>query len=289
MNHCTVLAADPRHALQWREADVGRAVRRDKDVLATLLPDERVALDLIRNAAGHDLAAVIRRLAGAEILRIGRDCGLGDQAALEALIRSNAEDAPDRPVIFWFERAMSERDEPQERLHWPPVDASSLSLGKRIWAVMALSLHLEPFATAHVPRDLVGDPARARAFKDVLLSGWRAEIHHTLLDELTTASRATATALIASDLAVDRLVLHASCLDAALRTQASRDAALFARTLLRGLSPAEVDGLRGALLVGYRHRYLLSGSAHAGFRMILSDLLSAKQLVRVSGAFAALA
>lgn len=111
---------------------------------------------------------VIRgRKIGVKMLEISRDHWLGDQTALEALVRFTGEELKHQALFRAIERLVGEGMPDGYEFLPQPNDVASFVLSKSTWAVLALTCHIELFTQAHYRQSIEPDENLSELYKDV--------------------------------------------------------------------------------------------------------------------------
>src|SRR6202007_1124929 len=118
------------------------------------------------------------------VLEVSRDHWLGDQSALEALVRFGDEEIKHQELFRRVERMVA-AGMPRGYTFAPEPNAvASAVLSKSTWAVLALTCHIELFVLAHYRKSIEADENASELWKDVFLFHWREESQHAILDEM---------------------------------------------------------------------------------------------------------
>jgi hypothetical protein len=231
---------------------------------------------------------LVERYIGAKVLEISNEYWLGDQVALEALIRFSDEELKHQELFRRIEAlAASEMPAGYEFTHDPNQVARAV-LGKSTWAVLALTCHIELFTQSHYKMSIGPEPELSGLFKDVFLFHWKEECQHAVLDELEWRREDARVSAGERDGAVDDLIALVGAVDGILQVQAEADAGYFARTCGRELAPAQRARLQTDLLKAYRWQYIVTGVQHPRFGAVLGELVTPAQLARIQAALAPL-
>ena len=251
-----------------------------------LTDKEKRQLSQIQGRTYANMFGLVERFIAAKMLEVSRDHWLGDQHALEALVRFSDEELKHQELFRRLERLAME-DMPAGYAFIPkPNDVAQFVLGKSTWAVLALTCHIEIFTQAHYRATVEPDMALSDLFKDVLLYHWKEESQHAIIDELEWHREDQKLAPTARDQAVSDLIELVSGVDGLLQAQAAADAVYFVETSGRIHSATESAQIRDGLLRAYRWQYIVSGVDEPRFANILSGLLSQTQLQRIIEALA---
>jgi hypothetical protein len=253
-----------------------------------LSPAERRYLSQVQGRTYANMFGLIERYVAAKVLEVSRDHVLGDQTALEALIRFSDEELKHQELFRRVERLIGEVMPEGYSFPWQPNEVAGLVLAKSTWAVMALTLHVELFTQAHFRESVEPDAQLSPLFKDVLLYHWREESQHAIIDELEWRRSDAGISAPAREHAVDEFIELVGAVDGILQAQAEADADYFCRTIARRLTPAEASGVRDVVLAAYRWQYILSGAGHPHFLSVLCELTTEAQQARIMSALAPL-
>ena len=127
--------------------------------LAFLASDEQRLFSQVQGRTYANMFALVERFIGAKVLDITRSHLLGDQVALEALVRLTDEELKHQELFRRIERLVAERMPEGYRFDVAPNDVASFVLGKCTWAVLALTCHIELFSQAHYRASIAGSEA----------------------------------------------------------------------------------------------------------------------------------
>jgi hypothetical protein len=254
--------------------------------LGFLTQPERRQLSQIQGRTYANMFGLVERFIAAKMLEVSRDHWLGDQKALEALVRFSDEELKHQELFRRLERLAAE-DMPRGYVFVPqPNDVARFVLGKSTWAVLALTCHIELFTQVHYRTSVEPDEALSDLFKDVLLFHWKEESQHAVLDELEWIREDAKLTERARDEAVDDLIGLVAGVDGLLQAQAGADAAYFFKTCERSFSAEQEAQLRDGLLRAYRWQYIVSGVAEPRFAKTLGSLVTTAQIERIQQALA---
>ena len=163
---------------------------------------------------------LVERFIGAKMLDVSRGHWLGDQHAVEALVRFTDEELKHQEMFRRLE-LMAASGMPAGYRFVPEANAvASVVLGKSTWAVLALICHIEVFVLAHYRQSIAPDPALSSLFKDVMLHHWREESQHVIVDELEWEREDAALSPSARGAAVDELIELIGAVDGIVQAQA---------------------------------------------------------------------
>jgi hypothetical protein len=256
------------------------------DRLSFLSPDEQRFLSQIQGRTYANMFGLVERFIGAKILEVSRDHWLGDQTALEALVRFSDEELKHQKLFRRIER-LAGAGMPEGYSFLPqPNDVASVVLGKSAWAVLALTCLIELFTQAHYRSSIEPDTHLSELWRDVFLYHWREESQHAILDELEWQREDAKLTTEARDRAVDELIELVGAVDGLLQLQAASDVDYFVRAAGRYFGGDEVQQLRAVVLGAYRWQYILSGVEEPRFTEILARMIDDAQGRRIGEALA---
>ena len=257
--------------------------------LAFLTSSEARFLSQVQGRTYANMFALVERYIGAKVLEISEDHWLGDQVALEALVRLADEELKHQALFRRLEE-MAASGMPQGYRFVPqPNEVAGAVLGKSTWAVMALTLDIEIFTQAHYRASIEPDPNLSDLWKDVFLFHWKEESQHAILDELEWR-RIDANATQAErEQGVTDLIELVAAVDGIVQAQARADADYFLLRAGRKFSDTEQAAIHDVLLKAYRSQYIVSGVQEPRFAGVLTDLTTPAQRDRIGKALAGIA
>ena len=279
-----------RDVIRGRQFDVSKKFLPDGlskiDQLPFLAPSEQRLVSQIQGRTYANMFGLVERFIGAKMLEVSRDHWLGNQVALEALIRFTDEELKHQEMFRRLER-MAGDGMPAGYVFAPqPNDVANAVLGKSTWAVLGLTLDIELFTQAHYRSSIELDENLSELWKDVFLFHWREESQHAILDELEWVREDAKLTSKQRNQAVDDLIGLVGAVDGILQMQASADADYFFKICERGFTPVESAAVRATLLRAYRWQYIVSGVQDERFNQILGGMINAKQAARIGDALA---
>jgi hypothetical protein len=258
------------------------------DGFSTLSPDEKRFVSQIQGRTYANVFGLVERFINAKILEMGRCHALGDQEAVEALVRFSDEELKHQALFRRIEAMLGEVLPRGYRFDIDPDAVAGAVLGKCTWAVLMLTLDIELFTQAHYRQSIDPDDALSALFKDVFLFHWKEECQHALLDELELVRHDALLTTAERDRAVDEFIELVAAVDGILRSQAAADAAYFAANCGRPVDAGEARAIEAAFLAAYRWQYIHSGAKHPHFGKVLSGLVTESQGRRIEAALATL-
>jgi hypothetical protein len=254
----------------------------------TLSDDEKRFVSQIQGLTYANMFGLVERFINAKVLEIGRDHWLGDQVALEALVRFSDEELKHQEL---FRRINNMAAVTLPAGYCFDVDPNAIAeavLSKSTWAVLALTLDIELFTQLHYRQSIDPDDELSELFKDVFLYHWKEESQHAILDELEWTRHDAKLTIDEREKAVGEFIELVAAVDVIVRAQAANDARYFAANCARGVDEDEAKALEAGFIKAYRWQYVHSGAAHPKFRKVLSSLTTKAQGQRIEAALATL-
>ena len=258
------------------------------DGFAMLSKDEIRFVSQIQGRTYANIFGLVERYIAAKTLELSKDYWLGDQTALEALVRFADEELKHQALFRRIERMIGTAMAPGYRFDVDPDAVANAVLGARTWAVLALTLHIELFTQLHYRESIEPDDNLSGLFKDVFLFHWREESQHAILDELEFVRHDATLTPAERDRGVDDFIGLVAAVDGILQAQAKADTAYFRANCGRTLSEADAKAVGAAFLAAYRWQYIHSGARHPHFLKVLGKMIDEAQGRRIQAALASL-
>jgi hypothetical protein len=223
-----------------------------------------------------------------ETLHLGAEHALGDQTALEAMVRFSDEELKHQELFRRLE-SMAAAVMPAGYRPVPDPDAvARVVLQKSSWAVLALTCHIELFTLVHYKESIAEDERLSPPFRDAMLFHFKEESQHALLDELEWRREDARLGAAERDAALDDFLGLVAAVDGILQAQADADTAYFIASLGRDI-PADLGARIGATFrAAYRFQSITSGVQKTRFAEVLMKMLQPAQRERVEHALAPL-
>jgi hypothetical protein len=279
-----------RDVIRHREIDFTKKFLPDGlsfvDRVPFLGADERRLLSQVQGRSYANIFGLIERYIGAKMLELTHDYWLGDQTALEALVRFSDEELKHQELFRRIETLISTGMPPGYALLPRPNDVASVVLSKSTWSVLALTCLIELYTQAHYRASIEPDSELSPLFKDVFLFHWKEESQHAILDELEWARENAKLTPEARDSAVDDLIALVGAVDGILQVQSAADTHYFVEICGRPMTVTEVATLKATVLAAYRWQYILSGVQIPRFSALLSAMITPLQKERIGAALA---
>ena len=259
--------------------------------LRFLSGEEKRFLSQVQGRTYANIFGLVERFINAKVLELSKNYWMGDQIALEALLRFSEEELKHQELFRRIE-GMAGEVMPEGYTFTPkPNDVAQAVLATSTWSVLALTLDIELFTQLHYRESIENDEGLSPLFKDVFLFHWKEEAQHAILDELEWRSHDRTMTSEARDKAVDEFIALVGAVDGILQMQASADSKYFAFvTAMRGhpMSKQESDAVERGVLKAYRWQYIVSGAQHPHFMEVLTGLATEAQRLRIQNAVATL-
>jgi len=277
-----------RDVIRGRELDFSKkflpdGLSRVRD-LAFLSAEQRRLASQVQGRTYANMFGLVERFISVKMLELSRDHGLGDQAALEALVRFTDEELKHQELFRRLEAMTAAGMAPGYTFAPHPNDVAGVVLGRSTWAVLALTCHIELFTLAHYRQAIEPDPDLSELWKEVFLYHWIEESQHAILDELEWAREDAKLTAEQRDAGVADLIELVGAVDGILQVQAAADSEYFVAVCGRDLTRGEADAVRAGFLRAYRWQYIGSGVSDERFLDVLGGLVDEGQLARIQAA-----
>ena len=254
--------------------------------LPFLTADEKRSMSHVQGRSYACLFGLVERFIGAKTLELASKHGLGDQVALEGLVRFSDEELKHQELFRRIEAAISQRMPGGYALIADANEVARAVLNKSNWAVLALTTHIELFTQIHYRESIERDDELSDLYRDVFRFHWLEECQHAVMDEIEWCREDRSLSPAERDIAVDDFIALIRMLDELVRTQSSADAGYFMRLCERSFSPLEQQQIRETMLRAYRWQYIVSGVQHPHLIKMLSGMTTRLQMQRIQSAFA---
>jgi len=254
-----------------------------------LSADEQRLFSQVQGRTYANMFALVERFIGAKVLEISREHWLGDQVALEALVRLTDEELKHQEMFRRLETMMAPGMPAGYRFLPQPNDVAQAVLASSTWAVLALTCDIELFSQAHYRSSIDPETQIDPLWKDVFLFHWKEESQHAILDEMEWMREDQKLDTPQRDQAVDHLIALVGAVDGICQMQAKADAEYFVGVAGRGFDGERRLAIERTMLSAYRWQYILSGVQDPRFLEILGSMINAEQGARIQTALAPIA
>lgn len=277
-----------RDVIRGREFDFSKKFLPDgiskMDRLEFLGNEEKRFLSQIQGRTYANMFGFVERFIVAKILEITRDHWLGDQVALEALVRFSDEELKHQELFRRIEEMMAHGMPAGYSFPWDPNQVAAAVLEKSTWAVMALIYEIELFTQEHYKQSIKPDEDLSELYKDVFLYHWKEEAHHAFLDALEWPRHDAKITPGERDKAVHELIELVGAVDGILQKQSESDVRYFIENSNRSFSDERIARINDSVLGAYRWQYIFSGVEHPRFQELVQRLITESQLKRIGQA-----
>ncbi|MFO7643990.1 MAG: hypothetical protein R6W95_06370 [Desulfosarcina sp.] len=258
------------------------------DKLEFLNDDEKRLLSQIQGRTYANMFGFVERFITAKVLEVTRDHWLGEQTALEALIRFSDEELKHQALFRRIEKMMAD-GMPEGYKFLPDPDAVAAAvLRNSSWAVLALILEIELFTQEHYKQSIEPDENLSELYKDIFLFHWKEETTHAMMDELEWPREDSKLSPEERARAIDELIALVADVDGILQNQSVADVDYFLKTCKGSFTDEEVQWIKSGVLEAYRWQYIFSGVEHPRFQKLYKELTTEEQRQRVGAALATL-
>jgi hypothetical protein len=258
------------------------------DQLDFLNDDERRLLGQIQGRTYANMFGFVERFITAKVLEVTRDHWLGDQTALEALVRFCDEELKHQELFRRIEKMMAGGMAEGYQFLPDPNEVAAAVLEKPTWAVLALILEIELFTQEHYKQSIEPDGNLSELYKDIFLFHWKEEAHHAVMDELEWPREDEKLAPTERDQAIDDVIELVAAVDGILQAQSAADAEYFLKVCDRSFSEEEIERIKASVLKAYRWQYIFSGVEHPRFQALFQSLTTEDQRQRINKALSPL-
>jgi hypothetical protein len=276
--------------IRGRQFDFGKKFLPDGlskvDTLTFLDPQQKKFLSQIQGRTYANTFGLVERFIGAKILEVSHDHWLGDQVALEALVRFTDEELKHQELFRRLEKMTAEGMPAGYDYKPQPNDVAGAVLQASTWAVLGLTCHIELFTQAHYRQSIEPDEELSPLWKDVFLFHWKEESQHAIMDEMEWLREDAKLTPEARDRAVDDLIGLVGAVDGILRAQAKSDTDYFLISAGGTFTSEQAQQIHDTVLKAYRWQYIVSGVQEPRFLEVLGSMITAGQGARINAALA---
>ncbi|MEJ2728330.1 MAG: hypothetical protein P8185_07455 [Deltaproteobacteria bacterium] len=254
-----------------------------------LTDDEKRLLSQIQGRTYANMFGFVERFITAKVLETTRDHWLGDQTALEALIRFSDEELKHQELFRRIEAMMADGMPEGYKFLPDPDEVAAAVLKNSTWAVLALILEIELFTQEHYKQSIEPEKNLSDLYKDIFLFHWKEETTHAMMDEMEWPREDGKLSAEERDRAIDELIAIVADVDGILQNQSTADVDYFLKLSKRSFTDGELRRIKDGVLGAYRWQYIFSGVEHPRFQKLYQELTNEDQRKRVSAALATLA
>jgi hypothetical protein len=258
------------------------------DRLDFLTGEQKVLLSQVQGRTYANMFGFVERFITAKVLELTRDHWLGDQVALEALVRFTDEELKHQALFRRIEKMMADGMAPGYQFLPGPDEVAAAVLKKSTWAVLALILEIELFTQEHYKQSIAPEENLSDLYKDVFLFHWKEETTHAIMDELEWPREDTKLTPEQRDRAIDEVIELVAAVDGILQAQCAADVDYFLKICKGSFTEEEIERIKSGVLKAYRWQYIFSGMEHPRFQKLFVDLTTEDQRQRINTALAPL-
>jgi hypothetical protein len=277
-----------KDVIRGREFDFSKKFLPDGiskiDRLDFLTKAEQRFLSQIQGRTYANMFGFVERFIVAKILEITRNHWLGDQIALEALVRFCDEELKHQELFRRIELMIAPGMPPGYNFRWDPNEVAAAVLSKSTWAVLGLIYEIELFTQTHYKESIEPDENLSELYKDLFLFHWKEEVTHALMDELEWPIEDQKLTPVEREKAVTELIELVSDVDGILQAQTAADVEYFSQGSERSFKEEEIKKILTEVLAAYRWQYVFSGTTHHRFTALLNNLTTEGQRQRLNKA-----
>lgn len=277
-----------RDVIRGRRFDFSRPFLPDGLSLVSKLEflssEEQRLLSQVQGRTYANIFGLVERFIGAKVMDVSRDYWLGDQVALEALVRFTDEELKHQEMFRRLDDLMNEDMPAGYACVAEPNAVARAVLSKSTWAVLGLTCHIELFTQLHYRSSIDPEQHIDPLWKDVFLFHWREESQHAILDELEWKREDARLSNDERDRAVDELIELVGAVDGILQAQAQADTHYFLSHCGRTFGREHAQRIGDTVLKAYRWQYILSGVEDERFANVIGGLVSEAQGRRIGEA-----
>lgn len=256
--------------------------------LGFLTEDEKRFLSQIQGRTYANVFGLVERFICAKVMDISQEYLLGDQIALEALIRFSDEELKHQEMFRRLDE-MAAKQMPGGYEFLPqPNEVATAVLSKSDWSVLALTCHIELFTQVHYKESIEPQDNLSDLWKDVFLYHWKEESQHAIMDEMEWIKEDQKLSESERDQAVDDLIELIGAVDGILQLQSKHDAQYFIAHCDHSFRDDQADQIEQGILKAYRWQYIVSGVQVPRFSNTLGSLINAEQGERITKALASI-
>ena len=279
-----------KDVIRGRRFDFGKKFLPDGLSLVHELPflseDGKRLLSQIQGRTYANMFGLAERFIAAKVMEVSRDHCLGNQSALEALVRFTDEELKHQELFRRIEALTAEGMRHGYEFTPTPNEVASVVLSKSTWAVLGLTLHIELFTQEHYRQSIEPDADLSELYKDVMFYHWREESQHAILDELEWLREDERISADERDRGVDDLIALVGAVDGILQAQAAADSRYFAVVSNGSVGGAKLERVHATVLKAYRWQFIVSGLQQSRFNEVLTGLITPAQQERIGQALA---
>jgi len=279
-----------RDVIRGRKFDFGKKFLPDGlskiAALDFLGVGEKRLVSQIQGRTYANMFGLVERFIGAKILEVSHDHWLGDQVALEALVRFTDEELKHQELFRRLDRMAAEVLPAGYGYKGQTNEVAGAVLAASNWAMLGLICHIEIFVLGHYRSSIEPEQTICPLWKDVFLHHAREESQHAIMDEMEWLREDAKLTPEARDKAVDDLIGLVAAVDGILQVQARSDTDYFLLNAGAAFTSEQARQIHDTVLKAYRWQYIVSGVQEPRFLEVLGSMITAEQGARINSALA---
>src|SRR5688572_27146864 len=257
--------------------------------LPFLTAEEKRTMSHVQGRSYACIFGLLERFISTKTLEMAIRYGLGDQVALEGLVRFSDEEIKHQELFRRIENALAAKMPGGYALVADANEVARAILGKSSWAVLAMTCHVELFTQVHYRESIERDEELSDLYRDVFRYHWLEECQHAVMDEIEWTREDRRVTDEQRDRGVTDFIELIRTIDRLLQAQAAADAGYFMRLCERSFDELQQRAIREGVLRAYRWQYIVSGLQHPHFEKLLSGMISEAQMRRIRTALGSFA
>ena len=252
------------------------------DDLEFIDPSMKILISQIQGRTYANLFGLVERFINAKVLEVSQDHLLGDQTALEALIRFSDEELKHQELFRQVDELISKQLPEGYNFNIDPNGVAKVVLSKSTWSVLALTLHIELFTLKHYKESIRDNDNLSEDFKRIFKFHWMEESQHAILDELELRREHEKLSDSEINNSVDDLISLVVAVSEICLAQAKADAAYFLQISPNLYSEEESYRIQKCFEKAYIYQYITSGVPE--FAEKLLDILGERRFSKIGTA-----
>lgn len=250
--------------------------------LEFLSSEQKKLISQVQGRTYANMFGLVERFINAKVLEISQDHMLGDQFALEALVRFSDEELKHQELFRQVEQIISKQLPEGYSFNIDPNEVAGIVLSKSTWSVLALTLHIELFTQKHYKESIRDDNNLSEDFKRILKFHWMEEAQHATLDELELRREHESLSENEIDQSIDDLIALVGAVNGICLAQAKADSEYFTGISGRSYTSQESERIQRCFERAYVYQYITSGIAEFAGKLL--DILGQEKFGKIFNA-----
>jgi hypothetical protein len=245
-------------------------------------------LSQIQGRTYANMFGFVERFITAKILELTRDHWLGDQIALEALIRFCDEEMKHQDLFRRLEKMIAEGMPAGYKFPHDPNAVAADILMHSTWSVLGLIYEIELFTQEHYRQTIEPDSDLSELYRDVFHFHAREESTHAIMDSLEWPREDSKLTNEEREKAVTELIEMVGAVDGLLQAQSKNDVDYFQAVCQGDYRQEDVKRISDLVLKAYRWQYIFSGVEDRRFQQLIAGMITESQGHRLGQALSTL-